>query len=1053
MHAIGGTVLFRSIMVAVLPRLTRAFVQKDRPGPAARLGDLGMHLMISVSFPLTALGVVLAVPAAQAVFGIGRFSHDDARLLGLVIAVLSVSFIFSAVQRALLLPYYAVRDTKVPLRNSVYGALANVVLLPLCVLPLRNTDYADYALLGLAAAYVLVQRGQRRARLVAAAALRAGHAARHRPRSCCAPRWRRSSAPPGRTSPFAELPHPMPGGQVVRLAIAGVLGLLPVLVLEVMPPLRRRHRRRRPSERGGGGREGDAKAGARQKARTGRRGRHAPRPPSHPALVILVVAAAAAGGTLTALAFVAGLGHDRHGRAGRAAGRRRPVQPRHGPVRDVRARPAGRPGPAWTPSSSAASNAVLDPAALLGMLFLGAGVVWLLAQWREEGRLRLSPLGWAVVGFAGAGAARHDRRPGVRAGAGRVDPPGQRLRDVARGRAGRGPAIFRSQIVAAVMLAAVIPLAVAAYQLQSGAGLFDAGGFGRATGTFTHSNPMAAFMALVVVMAFAHVVHSDDLRAAGLVRSSPWPPPRSGCSSPTPARPGWPPSSASSSSPAPRAGAGSCASVGGAADRAADRPGRHLPVLRPERGDHRPRRAQQLADAGASEYWAEALDLAHASPITGIGLKQVAAQSEEGKQPHNDFLRAYVEMGVVGLAAYLWMIWQFLNTGRRAVRVTRDGPARDKAFAIGFAGCAAGYVLMCLVANLMSQVVVGVYFAAFAGGAAAIVTARNGWRDRETSRGRGRATTEVETRMRILHVNKFLHRKGGAEGYMLDLADLQRQHGHEVAFFGMDHPEQRPGQRRHARRRTSSSSRRPRASRPRCALAARMIWSRQAAKGMEEAIDAFRPDVVHAHNIYHQLSPSVVHAAAKRGVPVVLTMHDYKLACPTYQFLDHGKPCTACVTEGPWEAARRGCKDGSRAGSTVAAIEVSLHRRFGAYDGVRRFISPSRFLAEQMTAAGVYPDRIRVQSNFTDLDRRPAHRRGDPGRASSPAGSPPRRASTRWSAPSAGRPPPCDGPRRRAARHRRRRPGARRARGAGRDGGARAGPLPRPTGPRRTCRT
>ena len=42
--------------------------------------------------------------------------------------------------------------------------------------------------------------------------------------------------------------------------------------------------------------------------------------------------------------------------------------------------------------------------------------------------------------------------------------------------------------------------------------------------------------------------------------------------------------------------------------------------------------------------------------------------------------------------------------------------------------------------------------------------------------------------MRILHVNKFLHRKGGAEGYMLDLADLQRQHGHEVAFFGMDHP-------------------------------------------------------------------------------------------------------------------------------------------------------------------------------------------------------------------------------------------------------------------------
>ena len=223
--------------------------------------------------------------------------------------------------------------------------------------------------------------------------------------------------------------------------------------------------------------------------------------------------------------------------------------------------------------------------------------------------------------------------------------------------------------------------------------------------------------------------------------------------------------------------------------------------------------------------------------------------------------------------------------------------------------------------------------------------------------------------MRVLHVNKFLHRKGGAEGYMLDLADLQRQHGHEVAFYGMDHPN---NDQVSAGTPASYVEFEPPPSgvTAKVALAARMIWSRQAAKGMDEAIAAFRPDVVHAHNIYHQLSPSVVHAAARHGVPVVLTMHDYKLACPTYKFLDNGTPCTACITKGPWEAARRGC-NGSRAGSTVAALEVSIHRRLGAYDGVRRLISPSRFLAEQMTAAGVYPDRIRVQSNFTDIDVEP----------------------------------------------------------------------------------
>ena len=224
--------------------------------------------------------------------------------------------------------------------------------------------------------------------------------------------------------------------------------------------------------------------------------------------------------------------------------------------------------------------------------------------------------------------------------------------------------------------------------------------------------------------------------------------------------------------------------------------------------------------------------------------------------------------------------------------------------------------------------------------------------------------------MRILHVNKFLHRKGGAEGYMLDLADLQLAAGHDVAYFGMAHPDND-----HASAGTAAPYVEfdpvPAGTRARAALVGRMIWSRSAQRGMDEALDAFRPDVVHAHNVYHQLSPSVLHAASRRGIPVVLTLHDYKLACPTYRFLDHGTPCTACVTKGPWQAALRGCQTGSRAASAAASLEVSLHRRFGAYDGVGRFISPSRFLAGQLTAAGVYPDRIRVQSNFTDLTTRP----------------------------------------------------------------------------------
>jgi hypothetical protein len=137
---------------------------------------------------------------------------------------------------------------------------------------------------------------------------------------------------------------------------------------------------------------------------------------------------------------------------------------------------------------------------------------------------------------------------------------------------------------------------------------------------------------------------------------------------------------------------------------------------------------------------------------------------------------------------------------------------------------------------------------------------------------------------------------------------------------------------------------------------------------MAEVLDTFQPDVVHAHNVYHQLSPSIFRPAAQRAIPVVMTLHDYKLVCPTYQFLDRGELCTACVTGGPLQAARRRCKDGSLAASGVAALEVWGHRKLGAYATVSRFICPSTFLADQVRLAGVFPDRLTVIDNFTETE-------------------------------------------------------------------------------------
>lgn len=232
--------------------------------------------------------------------------------------------------------------------------------------------------------------------------------------------------------------------------------------------------------------------------------------------------------------------------------------------------------------------------------------------------------------------------------------------------------------------------------------------------------------------------------------------------------------------------------------------------------------------------------------------------------------------------------------------------------------------------------------------------------------------------MRILHVNKFLYRRGGAEGYMLDVAALQRRAGHEVALWGMHHPENdaplaladtfaphvelepAPG------------------GLAGVAASLRMVWNRQAEKGLRAALERFRPDVVHCHNIYHQLSPSVLRPMRRAGVPVVMTLHDYKLACPSYQLLADGVPCEACVGHGTWHAAARRCKGGSLAGSTVLAVESGLHRVTGAYDAVDRLICPSAFLAEVMRRQGIDPQRLRVVGNFTDVP--PARPREDAGR-------------------------------------------------------------------------
>jgi glycosyltransferase involved in cell wall biosynthesis len=220
--------------------------------------------------------------------------------------------------------------------------------------------------------------------------------------------------------------------------------------------------------------------------------------------------------------------------------------------------------------------------------------------------------------------------------------------------------------------------------------------------------------------------------------------------------------------------------------------------------------------------------------------------------------------------------------------------------------------------------------------------------------------------VKILHVNKFLYRRGGAECYMLDLAEVQSQRGHDVAFFGMAHPDNLPSRFQEHFPQYLSFNPPPRSLRDKARVAGRLLYSPAARRGMEKVLEEFSPDVVHLHNIYHQLSPSILQPLRALGVPAVMTLHDYKLACPTYLFLDKGEVCEACLGGHFYQAVLRRCNNGSLIASSLNALELSLHTAAKAYSPVDLFACPSRFIADKMTAAGVFPDRLRHIPNFVD---------------------------------------------------------------------------------------
>jgi glycosyltransferase involved in cell wall biosynthesis len=136
---------------------------------------------------------------------------------------------------------------------------------------------------------------------------------------------------------------------------------------------------------------------------------------------------------------------------------------------------------------------------------------------------------------------------------------------------------------------------------------------------------------------------------------------------------------------------------------------------------------------------------------------------------------------------------------------------------------------------------------------------------------------------------------------------------------------------------------------------------------MRLLLQSQRFDLVHLHNIYHQLSPSILDAVAEAGLPAVMTLHDYKIVCPTYKLLSEGRVCERCAMGKYWHCLLHRCVKVSYAKSFVNMAEMYLHHYFlGQYGKVALFLAPSKFLADKVGDMG-FPGEVRYLPNFIDV--------------------------------------------------------------------------------------
>jgi glycosyltransferase involved in cell wall biosynthesis len=198
--------------------------------------------------------------------------------------------------------------------------------------------------------------------------------------------------------------------------------------------------------------------------------------------------------------------------------------------------------------------------------------------------------------------------------------------------------------------------------------------------------------------------------------------------------------------------------------------------------------------------------------------------------------------------------------------------------------------------------------------------------------------------VRILQVHTRYREPGGEDVVVKAEAELLRAAGHEVVQWQAQNPQGTSG-----------------------AVAALALspWNFPAARSLGRVATRLRPHVAHVHNTWFAMSPSVLPALRRAGVPVVMTLHNYRLLCANGALFRDGRPCEDCIGTHPWHGLRHRCYRDSALQSLPAAGTIALHSLLGTWRReVRLFLALNEFSRARFVSGGLPPERIHVKPNF-----------------------------------------------------------------------------------------